>query len=72
MLGVDPAASVYVANDPRKDFAGARAAGLATIRSGSLPDEGGAIRVSLRDGIDADAVTDGLAEIGRRLLEEPI
>ena len=31
----------YVANDTRKDFAGARAAGLVTIRVRDLPDEGG-------------------------------
>lgn len=36
-----PSEAVYVGNDPRKDFQGARTAGLATIRIGSLPDEGG-------------------------------
>jgi len=41
LLGVAPADSTYVANDDRKDFRGARAAGLATIRFGPQPDEGG-------------------------------
>jgi putative hydrolase of the HAD superfamily len=71
MLAVDPAAAVYVANDPRKDFAGARAAGLSTIRTGRLPDEGGATVVRPADGIDADLVDDGWVSVGRRLLGEP-
>ena len=42
LLDVDPHRTVYVANDPRKDFVGAREAGLHTIQAGRLPDEGGA------------------------------
>ncbi len=41
LLGVEPADAAYVGNDPRKDFTGARAAGLRTIRVGEWPDEGG-------------------------------
>ena len=41
VLGVQPDDAVYVANDARKDFRGARTAGLATIRFGLQPDEGG-------------------------------
>jgi putative hydrolase of the HAD superfamily len=68
LLATEPAEAVYVANDPRKDFAGARAAGLATIRTGRLPDEGGTRRVRPGDGIDADAVEANLAAVGDRLL----
>ena len=56
LLDVDPSTAVYVANDPRKDFAGARSAGLGTIRSGLLPDEGGPVAVRAQDGDDADGV----------------
>jgi putative hydrolase of the HAD superfamily len=68
-LGVAPERAVYVGNDPRKDFAGARAAGLATIRTGQLPDEGGRTIVRVEDGIDADVVADGFAAIGHLLLD---
>lgn len=71
LLATEPADAVYVANDPRKDFAGARAAGLATIRTGRLPDEGGTRRVRPGDGIDADAVEANLAAVGDRLLGAP-
>jgi putative hydrolase of the HAD superfamily len=76
ILEADPSATVYVANDPRKDFVGARAAGLSTIRTGRLPDEGGATntrpdRVDPVDGVDADHLDLGLAAVGRRLLGEP-
>jgi putative hydrolase of the HAD superfamily len=62
LLDIEPAAAVYVANDPRKDFAGARAAGLGTIRSGLLPDEGGAVAVGTKDGDDADRAGATFAE----------
>ncbi len=68
LLHVEPARTAYVANDPRKDFAGARSAGLATIRSGRLPDEGGGKTVQAADGSDADVDIDGFAGIGRLLL----
>lgn len=45
ILDVPPAATAYVGNDPRKDFSGAREAGLLTIRMGRLPDEGGPVAV---------------------------
>jgi putative hydrolase of the HAD superfamily len=54
LLDVEPATAVYVANDPRKDFGGARRAGLRTIRSGLLPDEGGPVAVRADDRDDAD------------------
>lgn len=62
LLDVDPTEAVYVANDPRKDFEGARSAGLRTIRTGLLPDEGGATKVRPDDGLDADDVTTAFAE----------
>ena len=63
LLEVEPAQAVYVANDPRKDFIGAREAGLATIRTGRLPDEGGGAVVSVADGVDADLIVDAFADI---------
>jgi putative hydrolase of the HAD superfamily len=56
LLDVDPKTAVYVANDPRKDFEGARSAGLRTIRTGMLPDEGGPTPLRPSDGVDADVV----------------
>ncbi len=41
ILGVPPSAATYVGNDPRKDFIGARAAGMSTIRVRDMPHEGG-------------------------------
>jgi putative hydrolase of the HAD superfamily len=67
ILGVDSGRAVYVANDPRKDFAGARAAGLATIRTGLLPDEGGTATRAMRDDVDADVVIDRFAGIADEL-----
>jgi putative hydrolase of the HAD superfamily len=71
LLQVQPERTVYVANDPRKDFAGARRAGLTTIRAGLLPDEGGGKRVNPLDGSDADVVVDGFAQIGPVVLGDP-
>jgi FMN phosphatase YigB (HAD superfamily) len=62
LLDVSPADAVYIANDPRKDFEGARAAGLRTIRAGNLPDEGGPSPISDPVGIDADIVAASFAE----------
>lgn len=67
MLGVEPRHVVYVANDPRKDFAGARQAGLATIRTGLLPDEGGTMSRESRDDVDADVVVDRFAGVAVEL-----
>lgn len=53
ILGVVPHEVAYVGNDPRKDFSGARAAGLRTFRVRELPDEGGA-RIPSPDQVDAD------------------
>jgi putative hydrolase of the HAD superfamily len=63
LLGVEPGGAVYVANDPRKDFVGARAAGLGTIRVGRLPDEGGGMMVAFEPADDADRVIERFAEL---------
>jgi putative hydrolase of the HAD superfamily len=63
LLGIEPARAVYVANDPRKDFIGARDAGLATIRTGRLPDEGGGAARSAADGEDADLIVEAFADV---------
>jgi putative hydrolase of the HAD superfamily len=63
LLKIEPAQAVYVANDPRKDFMGAREVGMATIRTGRLPDEGGGASVSPADGVDADLIVDAFADI---------
>jgi putative hydrolase of the HAD superfamily len=55
LLGIAPADAVYVANDSRKDFLGARGAGLRTIRVGRPPDEGGATMTALPRAANADA-----------------
>ena len=54
LLAVQPSATIYVGNDPRKDFIGARAAGLRTIRVGVLPKEGGGAVIEVRPADDAD------------------
>jgi putative hydrolase of the HAD superfamily len=70
LLQVDPSSAVYVANDRRKDFIGARAAGLRTIRVGRPPDEGRATMSAERasDGEDADLVVDGITDALAALL----
>jgi putative hydrolase of the HAD superfamily len=67
LLGIEPAHAVYIANDPRKDFVGAREAGLATIQTGRLPDEGGGAAVSAANGEDADLVVETFDDIPRIL-----
>lgn len=62
LLGVDPGDAVYVGNDPRKDFAGAKQAGLWTIRTGLLPDDGGA-RAPRDLAADADAVAASFRDV---------
>lgn len=57
-LGVAPANATYVGNDDRKDFRGARAAGLATIRFGRRPDEGGAVDRRRSEADDATPADD--------------
>jgi putative hydrolase of the HAD superfamily len=58
LLDVAPSATIYVGNDPRKDFVGARSAGLRTIRIGPLPDEGGPTPVTVEASQDADLAVD--------------
>ncbi len=72
VLGVPPDRAVYVANDRRKDFRGARAAGLRTIRVGRPPDEGRATMASPTgdEGDEADSVVDGVGEALPLLLGE--
>jgi putative hydrolase of the HAD superfamily len=59
LLDLVPADVVYVGNDPRKDFAGARDAGLATVRVGRVPDEGGAAPAVAA--VDAQQIIDDIA-----------
>jgi putative hydrolase of the HAD superfamily len=54
LLGIPPAAMIYVGNDPAKDFRGARAAGLFTVRTGRLPDTGGGLDRRAGPSDDAD------------------
>jgi len=54
LLDVPATSAVYVGNDPRKDFKGARDAGLATIRMGRVPDEGGGRIIAVDPADDAD------------------
>jgi len=63
LLDVDPSTTIYVGNDPRKDFAGARAAGLRTVRIGSLPDEGGRDPIVADPAGDADVAVDTFAAL---------
>ena len=67
LLGVEPGAAAYVANDPRKDFRGAREAGLRTVRFGSLPDEGGGMDRSFLDADDADVAAESIEALARAL-----
>jgi FMN phosphatase YigB (HAD superfamily) len=76
LLGVAPADAVYVANDARKDFRGARAAGLATIRFGSAPDEGGqaggrGVDSPVDPADDSDHRADTVDELARLLAPLP-
>jgi len=63
LVDVEPSATIYVGNDPRKDFAGARAAGLRTIRIGSVPDEGGGTPIVADPADDADVAVDTFAAL---------
>jgi putative hydrolase of the HAD superfamily len=69
LLAVDPSATIYVGNDPRKDFRGARAAGLRTIRVGPLPDEGGGATIARVDGDEADLDLDSIEALAGTLSE---
>jgi putative hydrolase of the HAD superfamily len=68
LLGVSTRDSVYVGNDPRKDFRGARAAGMSTIRTGPVPDEGGNVEIAIGGVDDADAVVDSFASVTTMIL----
>lgn len=67
LLDASPSATIYVGNDPRKDFIGARGAGLRTIRVGSLPDEGGAAAIEFTTADDADLAVDSLDALSTTL-----
>lgn len=67
LLDVPPRSTIYVGNDPRKDFAGARGAGLRTIRIGPIPDEGGSTAVEVVAGDDADLVADSFEALSTTL-----
>lgn len=66
LLDVPPSATIYVGNDPRKDFAGARDAGLATIRIGQVPDEGGSTAIEVT-AEDADLAVDSIEALSTTL-----
>jgi putative hydrolase of the HAD superfamily len=68
VLGILPAEAVYVGNDPRKDFIGARAAGLATIRTGRVPDEGGGDLIGIDPSLDADLAIDDVPTLAATLV----
>ena len=63
LLDVPPSQTIYVGNDPRKDFAGARKASLGTIRLGSPPDEGGGVDIATGGADDADVVAGSFEEL---------
>lgn len=68
LLGAEPSRAVYVGNDPRKDFVGAREAELRTIRTGRFPDEGGATMGAIDEGADADVVVGAMADLAAAVL----
>jgi putative hydrolase of the HAD superfamily len=72
LLAIAPADAVYVANDSRKDFLGARGAGLRTIQVGRPPDEGRATMTTLRSdaSADADLIVDTIVEALPAMLGE--
>lgn len=72
VLDVAPSECVYVANDARKDFIGARAAGLRTIQVGRPPDEGRATMPGepVEPANDADVVLDNVGSAVRYLLDD--
>src|SRR5262245_10324231 len=67
LLGVEPGDAIYVANDPRKDFKGAREAGLRTVRFGAMPDEGAVMDRSFADADDADTAAESIDSLARIL-----
>jgi putative hydrolase of the HAD superfamily len=69
ILGVTSSAATYVGNDPRKDFVGARAAGMATVRVRELPHEGGPV---ISDGSwpdDADRYVERFTDLTELIAE---
>jgi putative hydrolase of the HAD superfamily len=70
LLAIQPSETVYVANDSRKDFIGARAAGLRTIRVGGPPDEGHATMTAPPPDADADLVVGTVVDAVTALLAE--
>jgi putative hydrolase of the HAD superfamily len=71
LLDIPPADAVYVGNDPRKDFRGARAAGLSTIRAGRVPDEGGGRAIAFDPADDADLAIDDFSGLAALLAPAP-
>ncbi|HEY4633349.1 MAG TPA: HAD family hydrolase [Candidatus Limnocylindrales bacterium] len=67
LLDVESSEAAYVANDRRKDFTGARQAGLLTIRCGLRPDEGGGTMETVR-GEEADIVIGAFASLPELLI----
>lgn len=69
LLHVPAPQTVYVGNDPRKDFRGAREAGLITIRVGLLPDEGGAVDIATGGTDDADLAVGSFESLATSVLD---
>ena len=71
LLGIDPSRAVYIGNDTRKDFSGARAAGLRTIRTGRPPDEGGIKMDAADPSAEADIVIGSVSDLAAAALGDP-
>ncbi len=67
LLETSPSTTIYVGNDPRKDFVGARAAGLRTVRIGPVPDEGGSTVIESGAADDADITVDSFDALSMML-----
>jgi putative hydrolase of the HAD superfamily len=69
ILGVPPSSATYVGNDPRKDFVGARLAGMATVRVREMPQEGGPPIPDRSWPDDADRYLDRFGDLTHLLAE---
>jgi putative hydrolase of the HAD superfamily len=69
IMGVPPSTATYVGNDPRKDFVGARAAGLATVRVRQMPHEGGQAIPDKTWPEDADRYLERFADLTEMIAE---
>jgi len=72
VLGVPPSAATYVGNDPRKDFVGARMAGIATVRVRQPPHEGGPANSDRAWPDDADSYLERFADLTHLIAERAL